>query len=196
MLEALGEWMSFPLYYTFEGQLPPPRNGAAHATIFPYGPFPAGDGKTVMLGLQNEREWKVFCEAVLGQPEVATDPRFESNVRRVENRGALTACIVRAFAGLSAAEVMARLDRAGIANARVNEMHEVWSHPQLTARGRWRTIGSPVGELPALLPPAGLDGAEPRMGAVPALGEHTAAILGELGFSEGELERLHGAGVV
>ncbi len=196
MLEALGEWMSFPLYYTFEGQSPPPREGAAHATIFPYGPFPAGDGKTVMLGLQNEREWKVFCEAVLEHPEVASDPRFASNVRRVENREALTTCIIKAFAALSAAEVMARLDRAGIANARVNEMHEVWSHPQLAARGRWRMVGSSAGALPALLPPAGSDAFEPRMDAVPALGEHTETILGELGYSGGDVERLRVNGVI
>jgi itaconate CoA-transferase len=196
MLEALGEWMSFPLYYTFEAQPPPPREGAAHATIFPYGPFPAGDGKTVMLGLQNEREWKVFCEAVLEQPEVASDSRFASNVRRVENREALTTCIIKAFAELSVAEVMARLDRAGIANGRVNEMHEVWSHPQLAARGRWRMIGSPAGALPALLPPAGSDVFEPRMGAVPALGEHTGGILAELGYSGGDVLRLRANGVV
>ena len=140
MLEALGEWMSFPLYYAFEGQPPPPRTGAAHATIFPYGPFPAGDGHTVMLGLQNEREWKVFCEAVLEQPALATDPRFASNVQRVANREALTGLIVEGFAGLTAAEMVARLDAAGIANAQVNDMHEVWAHPQLEARGRWRSI--------------------------------------------------------
>jgi itaconate CoA-transferase len=196
MLEALGEWMSFPLYYTFEGQSSPPREGAAHATIFPYGPFPVGDGKTVMLGLQNEREWKVFCEAALERPEVASDPRFATNVRRVENREALTTCIIKAFAGLSAAEVMARLDRAGIANARVNEMREVWSHPQLAARGRWRMVGSPAGALPALLPPAGSEAFEPRMDAVPALGEHTGAILGELGYSGGDVERLRVNGVI
>ena len=196
MLEALGEWMSFPLYYTFEGQSPPPREGAGHATIFPYGPFPAGDGKAVMLGLQNEREWKVFCAAVLEHPGVASDPRFASNVRRVENREALTTCIIKAFAGLSAAEVMARLDRAGIANARVNEMQEVWSHPQLAARSRWRMVGSSTGALPALLPPAGSDAFEPRMDAVPVLGEHTEAILAELGYSGGDVEQLRVSGVV
>jgi itaconate CoA-transferase len=196
MLEALGEWMSFPLYYAFEGQPPPPRTGAFHATIFPYGPFPAGDGRTVMLGLQNEREWKVFCEAVLERPELAMDARFGSNVRRVANRAALTGLIVEGFAGLTAAEVVARLDAAGIANARVNDMHELWAHPQLAARGRWRTIGSPAGPLPALLPPAGSDAFEPRMDPVPALGEHTAAILGELGYSGDAIDRLRTAGAV
>ena len=173
MLEALGEWMGFPLYYAIEGQPPPPRTGAAHATIFPYGPFPAGDGSTVMLGLQNEREWKVFCRDVLLEPALAADPRFASNVQRVANRDALTDAIVEGFARLSAAEVVARLDAAGIANARVNDMHELQAHPQLAARDRWRSIGSPAGPLPALLPPAGTDAFEPRMGAVPALGEHS-----------------------
>ena len=196
MLEALGEWMSFPLYYAFEGQPPPPRTGAAHATIFPYGPFPAGDGKTVMLGLQNEREWKVFCEAVLERPALAADPRFDSNIQRVANRDALTAVIVEGFARLTAAEAVARLDAAGIANARVNDMHELWAHPQLAARGRWRSIGSPAGRLPALLPPAGSDAFEPRMDPVPALGEHTAAILGELGYSGNDIDRLRSAGAV
>ena len=196
MLEALGEWMSFPLYYAFEGQPPPPRTGAAHATIFPYGPFPAGDGKTVMLGLQNEREWKAFCEAVLEQPALAADPRFDSNIRRVANRDALTALIVEGFARLTAAEAVARLDAAGIANARVNDIHELWAHPQLAARGRWRAIGSPAGPLPALLPPAGSGAFEPRMDPVPALGEHTAAILGELDYSGDDIERLRTAGAV
>ena len=196
MLEALGEWMSFPLYYAFEEQPPPPRSGAAHATIFPYGPFPAGDGKTVMLGLQNEREWKIFCEAVLERPELATDPRFDTNVRRVANREALTALIIEGFARLTAAEAMARLDGAGIANARVNDVHELWAHPQLAARSRWRTIGSPVGPLPALLPPAGSDTFEPRMDPVPALGEHTSAILGELGYSTVDIEQFRSMGVV
>jgi crotonobetainyl-CoA:carnitine CoA-transferase CaiB-like acyl-CoA transferase len=196
MLEALGEWMTFPLYYAFEEQPPPPRSGAAHATIFPYGPFPAGDGKTVMLGLQNEREWKIFCEAVLERPELATDPRFDTNVRRVANREALTTLIIEGFARLTAAEAMARLDSAGIANARVNDVHELWAHPQLAARSRWRTIGSPVGPLPALLPPAGSDAFEPRMDPVPALGEHTSAILGELGYSTIDIEQFQSAGVV
>jgi crotonobetainyl-CoA:carnitine CoA-transferase CaiB-like acyl-CoA transferase len=196
MLEALGEWMSFPLYYAFEEQPPPPRSGAAHATIFPYGPFPAGDGKTVMLGLQNEREWKIFCEAVLERPELATDPRFDTNVRRVANREALTTLIIEGFTRLTAAEAMARLDSAGIANARVNDVHELWAHPQLAARSRWRTIGSPVGPLPALLPPAGSDTFEPRMDPVPALGEHSSAILGELGYSTVDIEQLQSMGVV
>jgi itaconate CoA-transferase len=181
MLESMAEWMSFPLYYAYDGAAPPPRAGAAHATIYPYGPFPAGDGRIVMLGLQNEREWEVFCADVLGQPELAADPRFASNSKRTLAREDLHAIIAAAFAPLSAAQVIARLDAAGIANARMNDMHEVWAHPQLAARRRWVEIGTPAGPVPALLPPGIAPGGEARMDAVPALGEHTEAILGELG---------------
>ena len=196
MLESLLEWTSYPLYYAFDGAAPPPRTGAAHATIYPYGPFPTGDGGTVLLGLQNEREWVSFCEVVLGRPELATDPRFAGNARRSAERTALRALIVEAFADLTAPQVTARLDAARIANARVNTMHEVWEHPQLAARGRWREVGTPAGPVPGLLPPgvAGTD--QPRMDPVPDLGEHTDAVLGELGYDTREIRELHAAGVV
>ncbi|MCC7327248.1 MAG: CoA transferase [Burkholderiales bacterium] len=183
MLESLVEWMNYPLYYALDGAPPPKRTGASHATIYPYGPFPAGDGRTVMLGLQNEREWAVFCEKVLLQPELATDARFSSNSKRSAARDALRAIVVAAFAPLTAVEVIARLDAAQIANAQVNTMNDVWAHPQLRARGRWRDIGSPAGPIPALLPPGSWADGEPRMDAVPALGEHTDAILRELGYA-------------
>ena len=192
MLEALGEWMSYPMYYAFEGAEPPPRTGASHATIYPYGPFPTGDGKTVMLGLQNEREWEAFCTQVLRQPSLAQDPRFAGNARRSAERTALRALIVEAFSTLSAAEVLARLDEAQIANAQVNTMHELWQHPQLAARGRWRQVESPAGPLPALLPPGTWDEG-PRMDPVPALGEHTEAILHELGVSAAAIGELRSA---
>jgi len=192
MLEALGEWMSYPMYYAFEGAEPPPRTGASHATIYPYGPFPTGDGKTVMLGLQNEREWEAFCTQVLRQPALAKDPRFAGNARRSAERTALRALIVEAFSALSAAEVLARLDEAQIANAQVNTMHELWQHPQLAARGRWRQVDSPAGPLPALLPPGTWDEG-PRMDPVPALGEHTEAILRELGVSAAAIGELRSA---
>ncbi len=188
MLEALGEWMNFPLYYSFEGQPPPPRTGAAHATIYPYGPFTAADGRTVMLGLQNEREWSKFCEVVLLRPDLAHDPRFDSNGRRAANLGSLAPIISGIVSALTGDELAARLDRAGIANARVNDMAELGAHPQLAARHRWQKLDSPAGELPALLPPANSDRFAPRMGPVPALGEHTGAILSELGFSAAEIE--------
>ncbi len=183
MLESLAEWMSYPLYYAFDGAPPPPRTGASHATIYPYGPFPAGDGKTVMLGLQNEREWAAFCARVLLQPSLATDPRFAGNAKRSGERIALRALIVEAFASLTAAEVLARLDDAQIANAQVNTMHELWQHPQLVARQRWREVGSSAGPLPAMLPPGSRgDDDGPRMDPIPSLGQHTDAILAELGL--------------
>ena len=196
MLEALTEWMGFPMYYAYEGQTPPGRNGASHATIYPYGPFEAGDGRTVMLGLQNEREWKLFCDKVLRQPELATDPRFDANVKRSEHRSALRRLIVEAFAPLTAAEVVARLDEAQIANAAVNQVADLWDHPQLQARGRFRSIGSSAGPLRALLPPVTSNGFEARMDPVPALGEHSEAILRELGRSDADIAALRQAGVV
>ncbi len=190
MLESMVEWMSFPLYYAFDGAPPPPRAGAAHATIFPYGPFPAGDGGTVMLGLQNEREWRVFCERVLRQPALAEDARFGSNAARVAARPALRAIIVEAFAGLGVADVLERLDEAGIANAQVNDMAQVWAHPQLKARNRWVEVDTAVGPIPALLPPGAADRQTVRMDAVPALGEDSERILAELGYTAGEIGQL------
>ena len=193
MLEAMGEWMGYAMYYAFDGAAPPPRAGAAHATIFPYGPFPAGDGGTVMLGLQNEREWRQFCATVLQQPELADDERFAGNARRVAHRDELRALIVEAFRPLTAAQVLARLEAAQIANAQVNDMAGLWAHPQLQARGRWREVGSPAGPLPALLPPGSWDDGDPALGPVPALGQHTEAILGELGVDAAGIAALRAA---
>ena len=200
MLESLAEWTSYPLYYAFEGAAPPPRTGAAHATIYPYGPFPTGaDGGQVMLGLQNEREWVNFCDKVLLQPALAQDPRFAGNAQRVAAREALHALIVEAFAGLSAPQLVQRLEAAQIANARVNSMAEVWAHPQLQARGRWREVATPAGPVPAMLPPGSWgpgpeDG--PRMDPVPALGEHTDTILAELGLDPSAISALRTAGAI
>ena len=191
MLESMVEWMGFPMYYAYDGAAPPPRNGAAHATIYPYGPFPAGDGKTVMLGLQNEREWAVFCEQVLQQPALAHDARLASNAKRNAARDALGRIIVDTFGVLTVAQVVQRLDDAGIANAQVNTMADVWAHAQLKARGRWTTVASAAGPLPALLPP-GRDDA--RMDAIPALGQHTRAILAELGLPGDLYLQLQGQG--
>ncbi|MDR5752410.1 MULTISPECIES: CaiB/BaiF CoA-transferase family protein [unclassified Caballeronia] len=196
MLEALGEWMGFPMYYAYDGQQQPGRNGAAHATIYPYGPFKAGDGRVVMLGLQNEREWKLFCDIVLCRPELATDPRFNANVRRVENRVELKDVIEQSFASLTAQDVIARLDEAQIANAAVNQVGDLWTHPQLHARERFRTIGSPSGELQALLPPATVNSFDAQMGSVPALGEHSATILRGLGRSAADVQSLRENGVI
>ena len=190
MLEAMGEWMGYPMYYAFDGAPPPPRTGASHASIYPYGPFVAGDGKTVMLGLQNEREWKAFCDTVLQRPEVATDARFCSNAQRNAHRDALQALILQEFSTLSAAQVVERLDQAGIANARVNDMADLWAHPQLAARQRWIEVDSPVGRIPALLPPGVNSAFDYRMDAVPAVGQHNAAILAELGWSAEQIDAL------
>ena len=196
MLESIVEWMGYPMYYAFEGQSQPPRAGAAHSTIYPYGPFATGDGKSVMLGLQNEREWQVFCEHVLEQPALAGDARFATNSDRSANRETLAALIHEAFAELTAEQAIARLDEAKIANAHVNDMAGVWAHPQLAARDRWRTVGSPEGELPALLPPAINRDFEPRMDAVPGLGEHTRPILSELDYDTLTIDRLAEAGAI
>jgi itaconate CoA-transferase len=182
MLESLAEWMNFPMYYAYEGAAPPPRTGASHASIYPYGPFETRDG-AVILGIQNEREWAAFCEKVLGNAALAADPRFDSNARRNENRAALQASILDVFRALGTVQVEQRLDEAQIANARMNDMAGLWSHPQLKARERWRQVGTPAGDIPALLPPGRNDSFEYRMDAVPAAGEHTQAILRELGIT-------------
>ncbi len=196
MLEALVEWMGYPLYYAFDGAAPPTRSGAEHATIYPYGPFPAGDGKTVMLGLQNEREWVMFCDRVLDASSLAGDERFASNSQRHLHRDDLRTIIVEAFSTLTAEEIVARLDTAQIANARMNTMDEVWAHPQLEARGHWRDIESPQGTIRAPLPPGRHDRFEYRMGAIPALGAHSDAILGDLGFDAAGIDRLRSTGAV
>jgi len=190
MLEALGEWMGYPLYYTHFSGAAPPRTGPDHATIVPYGRYLTGDGKSIMLGLQNEREWATFCDKVLGQPRLATDGRYDTNFKRNERRDEITSTINKVFSTLTAEQLVERLDAAGIASARMNTPEEVWEHGQLKARERWRDIGSPVGEIPALLPPATLSDADARMDPIPAIGEHTESILSELGFNDQEIAAL------
>ena len=195
LFESLGEWMSYPVYYA-SGGAAPPRSGARHAVIAPYGPYAAGDGKIVYLGLQNEREWGRFCAEALGRPEVAIDPRFSSNPQRVKHRDELDALITDAFSGLTADEVIARLETAQIANARMNTVEEFIDHPQLTARNRWTEVASPAGPVRALVPPFNFDNMEMPMGAIPAVGEHTDTILGELGFDSDAIARMHQSGIV
>ncbi len=195
MLESLVEWMSYPLYYAFDGATPPERTGARHATIYPYGPFAARDGATVMLGIQNEREWTAFCDKVLGRPELAADPRFAGVSKRAAAREQLAPIIAAAFSRLPADELVRRLDAAQIANARVNDMRGVWTHPQLRARERWREVETSAGPVPAPAPP-GLAAEEARMDPVPALGEHTDAILRELGLGDADVARLRAAGAI
>jgi itaconate CoA-transferase len=181
MLDALGEWMTQPYLYSVYGGEPPRRTGARHASISPYGPYSAADGQ-VFLGLQNEREWAVLCREILGQPDLIADERFATNTDRVAHDGQLTQIIETALGQLTAAEIEARLDAAGIANARLRTPAEFAAHPQLAARDRWRQVDTPAGQVRALLPPVTVPGREPAMGAVPAPGEHTEAILAELGL--------------
>ena len=196
MLESLVEWMGYPLYYAHDGAPPPARAGASHATIYPYGPFPTGDGRTVLLGLQNEREWVAFCELVLRRPDLAADERFSSNSRRHAARDDLGRIIAEVFSALTAEQVIARLEEARIANGRVNDMADVWDHPQLAARGRWREVGSEQGPIPALLPPGFPGDGDARMDPVPALGQHTDAILAALGYTADRIGRLRAAKVI
>jgi itaconate CoA-transferase len=179
LVDALGEWMSQPVYYSVYGGQPARRTGAQHASISPYGPYAAGGGQ-VFLGLQNDREWAVLCERVLGRPDLVSDERFRTNPDRVAHDAELTCVIESALAALTPDEVAARLDEAGIAHARLRTPAEFARHPQLAARHRWREVGTPGGPVRALLPPVTVPGREAAMGAVPALGQHTAAVLAEL----------------
>ena len=190
MFESLGEWMGFPAYFAAYGGEAPPRTGAHHATIVPYGPFKAGDGRTVFLSIQNEREFGRFCDVVLSNPRLKADARFAGGPARSANRDAMHAAIDAVFSKLTAAQIIERLEQAGIANAKLNSMQEFWDHPQLKARDRWREVGSPAGPIDALKPPFNLDGFEARMDPVPALGAHSRAILAELGFDSGEIEHM------
>jgi len=196
MLEALSEWMSFPMYYAYKGANPPSRNGASHATIYPYGPFKAGDGKTVMLGLQNEREWAKFCETVLENPALAKDERFDKNFKRNEKRAELLEIINACFSKLSSEQLIARLEQAQIANAHLNDMEGLWKHEQLKARHRWTEVNTPNGQIPALLPPGLNDSYEYRMDPVPSVGQHTDAILKELGIAESEIANMRASGAI
>ena len=196
MLEALSEWMSFPMYYAYKGANPPSRNGASHATIYPYGPFKAGDGKTVMLGLQNEREWAKFCETVLENPALAKDERFDKNFKRNEKRAELLEIIHACFSKLSSDQLIARLEQAQIANAHLNDMEGLWKHEQLKARHRWTEVNTPNGQIPALLPPGLNDSYEYRMDPVPSVGQHTDAILKELGIAESEIADMRASGAI
>jgi len=196
MLESLGEWMSFPMYYAFDGAQPPSRNGASHATIYPYGPFKAGDGGTVMLGLQNEREWAQFCEVVLENAALAQDERFDKNFKRNEKRDALLAIIDACFQKLTTEQLIARLEKAQIANARLNDMRGLWEHQQLKARERWSQVNTPAGSIPTLLPPGVNSTYSYRMDAIPAVGEHTEQILRELGVADSEITSMRASGAI
>ncbi|KAJ0356299.1 hypothetical protein KNSL1_000007 [Colletotrichum chrysophilum] len=184
MLESMVEWMNFPLYYTYNGAPGLSRSGASHASIYPYGPFETGGGGSVMLGVQNEREWVNLCRDVLGNEALPKDPKFVSNTLRTKNRDELRKIICDAFAKFSAEEVLQKLDKASIANANVNDMQGVWDHPQLKARGRWTDVETGSGKVPALIPPGFENVESSRMEKVPELGEHNESIFKELGIEQ------------
>ncbi|MEU5979943.1 CaiB/BaiF CoA-transferase family protein [Streptomyces sp. NPDC047315] len=196
LFEALAEWMGSPAYYTAYSGTQPARVGAQHATIAPYGPYDAADGKTVLLAIQNEREWTSFCAVFLGDATLAADARFAKGSSRVARREELNAIVAARFAELTAAEAVALLDEAKVANARLNSVAEFWDHPVLAGRDRWREVATPGGTVKALLPPASLDGLDPRMDPVPAVGEHTDAVLRGLGYGETAVSALRAEGAV
>ncbi|MEJ0016786.1 MAG: CaiB/BaiF CoA-transferase family protein [Acetobacteraceae bacterium] len=195
MLDALAEWMTYPLYRQAYGGSPLPRSPTSHPALAPYGAHATQDGQ-VIFGLQNEREWMTFCTRVMERPDLASDPRFCDNNARREHRHELTRLIEAYFADLTSLEVVRKLDAAGIANGRLNEPGDVWDHVQFKERDRWRQVNTPAGPVRALLPPFTFTDFEAAMGDVPALGEHTDAILHELGYAPAEISALHAAGAV
>jgi len=196
LFDALAEWMSQPAYYTRYGGTEPPRSGTSHPTIAPYGTYTAADGADVLLAIQNEREWDALCERFLNRPELAADARFATGPARVAHRAELDEIVAGRFAGMDAGTAMAVLEGAGIASARVNSVSEFLAHPVLAQRGRWRDVQIPGAVVQALLPPADLSGVSPRMGPVPAAGQHTEDILAELGHGPGDIAGLRAGGVI
>ncbi len=196
LFDALAEWMGSPAYYTRYGGRQPDRVGAEHATIAPYGPYATADGSTVVLAVQTQAEWTAFCAVVLGDDSIARDPRFERNSSRVANRADLNEVISKVFEQLDVSDAVALLDQARIANARLRTVAEFLDHPSLSGRRRWAQIDSPGGPVDALVPPVDLTGVSPRMGAVPALGEHTERILNELQLDPGSIRTLRAAGTI
>jgi len=196
MLEAMVEWMGYPLYYSYDGAEPPPRSGTEHASIFPYGAFVSADGDILMLGLQNAREWQSFCTRILQQPELLSDARFADNASRSTHRDELRAIIEERFSRFSGTQLSEELDAAQIAYARVNDMQAVWDHPQLKALDRFVTVATPEGDVAGLRPPGNNSSYAPALGPVPALGEHTRTILAELEFDADTIENFYRNGVV
>ena len=196
MLEAMVEWMGFPLYYAYDGAQPPARTATDHASIYPYGAFSTGDDKVIMLGIQNEREWEAFCCDVMEQATLISDERFKANTLRSDNREQLRKIIQQVFAGLTAQQLSGKLDAAQIAYANVNDMQAVWQHPQLQAIQRIIEVDTPAGSVSGFKPPGNNSSFEPSLGPVPSVGEHTREILAELGFDASRIEAFYDSGVV
>jgi crotonobetainyl-CoA:carnitine CoA-transferase CaiB-like acyl-CoA transferase len=196
LLDSLVEWMGYPFYYARYGGAPPPRSGAHHAAIAPYGPFRTADDKDILIAVQNDTEWEALCTVVLGQPELARDPRFASNPDRVASRDVLDPLVARAIAAIDLTEAERRCELARIAYARLGDVGDLERHPQLQARGRWTQVGSPAGPLAAAFPPWIISGRPADTGPVPDLGQHTSAILAELGYSAEDISGLRESGVV
>jgi formyl-CoA transferase len=196
LFEALAEWMGSPAYYTEYGGRPPARVGAEHATIAPYGPYTTGEGDAVVVAVQNDREWRRFCAVVLDDADLAADPRFDRNSARVAHRGELNDLVAKRVGAMGTPAVVAALDEAGVAHARLRSVPEFLAHPVLTGRDRWRTVATPGGPVRALLPPADVSGVTPRMDPVPAVGEHTDQVLRSLGRTDDDIARLRGQGVI
>jgi formyl-CoA transferase len=196
LFESLVEWMGQPVAFTAGSGSQPRRSGANHATIAPYGPFTPRTGPAILVGIQNEPEWARFCAVLLERPGLAEDPRFAGNPLRVRHRAELDALVKEAFARLDHHEAVARLERARIAYAGVNDMAAVLEHPVLSGRDRWARVGTPGGAVPATVPPYDLNGSTPVMGPVPDLGEHSEQILAELGYTPDDVAALRAAGAV
>ncbi|WP_236796222.1 CaiB/BaiF CoA-transferase family protein [Amycolatopsis sp. GM8] len=196
MLDAIAEWMGHPLYLAAHTGEQPPRAGLSHPVIVPYDAYPTADGTEVLIGIQNDRGWVRLATEVLGRPELADDPDFATNIARVRNRARVDEAVTAGTKALSAAELTRRLDAAGIPAARLNTVRQLIEHPQLSERDRWRTVGTPVGDISAVLPPATFADTEARMGPVPAHGEHTAAVLTELGYTEPDIAALATRGII
>ncbi|GAA2582298.1 CaiB/BaiF CoA-transferase family protein [Actinomadura fulvescens] len=196
MFDAVAEWMGQAIYATRYTGEAPRRSALGHPVIAPYDAYPTSDGEDVVIGVQNDRQWAALVTGVLGRADLASDPGYATNRARVGNRTEVDALVVSVTAGMTRAELVRRLDEAGVPNASINDTHGLLAHPQLAERDRWRTVGSPAGELPAILPPITFADTEARMGPIPALGEHTAAVLAELGYGAATVGRLRSAGTV